>query len=252
MSERYVYKCPKCGKLFTCGLDKAYSCEDCGTKMEIVNSFDYPTLEASKEELTNLEKDIKPFETDFQFNAPISINESKVGKTIISGTLLSEGISKNNNLYSIECMEKLDGLTDIPIYVGTGTNNKHTKESGIIGKILKTTFDRLKRKVLFVAEITNKSIAETVKSGWGISIGGKADGSMVLDKAGRVLTKIKNLILNHIQLLMPSTIRGLDSAQVENVEIQETMSFSNVPKLSKSQILQIVTSLIAHGEIKID
>ncbi|MFB3889205.1 MAG: hypothetical protein ACE14S_06910 [Candidatus Bathyarchaeia archaeon] len=187
--------------------------------------------------------EIQKFESEFTFNAPIAIEESKTGKTIISGTLLSEGLSKNGNLYTVECLESLGNLSNIPIFLGTDSNNRHTKALQV-GKILKTTFDKIKRKVTFIAEIFNQKVAETVAKGWGISIGGTANGAFVLDKLGRMLTHVKNLVLNHVQLLMPNTARGMDSAKVESVEVQETMMFSkNPPKLSRSQIVAILASM---------
>jgi hypothetical protein len=192
---------------------------------------------------------IKDFSSHFEYISPIAVQESKTGKAIIEGTLITEGISKNGHWYTIETLEQLDNLSDIPIYVGTDSRNKHTKSSGVIGKIIKTTFDKIARKVRFVAEIFNKSIAESVRSGWGISIGGKAKGQFILDKLGRIVTLVSKLVLNHVQLLMPTTQRGVPDAQVESVQIQESMIFRDMPKLSRTQIAKIISALVAEGEI---
>jgi len=235
-------------------------CSKCRSMMPFVRWISTEEYEAILKEKINYRsakpqskpiepRTIKEFNSNFVFQSPMEVTETLPKKTIIKGTLLSEGMSKNGRMYSIETLEKLDGLSDIPIFVGTGKNNQHSKASGVIGKIVKTIFDKVARKVRFIAEIFNKSIAESVKRGWGISIGGKGKGQILLDTLGRLITKVKSIILDHVQLLLPTTERGQESAQVETV-INETMTFTTgFPKLSRNQIVKIVSALIKEGVI---
>jgi hypothetical protein len=189
---------------------------------------------------------------DWQFISPtqIDVEESSLGVAIISGTLLAEGISKNGNLYTLDEMENIARSAEgVPIYVGittkidpnTGllTKNMHqNSDEHRVGKILQTIFDKVARKIKFIAELVNTAlhptIVEEVKKGWGISIGGKGNASYILDSLGRLLTKIIGLKMNHVQLLPPEVIRGQDDAQVESntqpKEFQESMIFYDIPK----------------------
>ena len=181
----------------------------------------------------------------FEYISPthISIEESYRGVAIITGTLLAEGISRNGNLYTVEEMANIAPQAEgMPIYVGTmeGINpNTGLKVKGIhanleenrVGRIIRAVFDPIARKIKFWAEIVNTAnhsdIIQKIKKGWGISIGGIAtNAKYTLDKiANRIVTKIMGLQLNHVQLLAPNVIRGMDSAQVEGVQVQESMLF---------------------------
>jgi len=179
----------------------------------------------------------------FEFISPtvVDIEESYQEVAIISGTLLREGVSRNGNIYTISEMEKIaNQAVGVPIYVGTMTKrdpntgllmkNMHANlEKNKVGEIIRTKLDKASRKIKFWAKIFNTvihpHIIEEVKKGWGISIGGIATkAKFVIDKlTGKILTKIADLILNHIQLLPPTTLTGVPSAKVEKVEIQESM-----------------------------
>ena len=47
------------------------------------------------------------------------------------------------------------------------------------------------------------------------------------------------LQLNHVQLLAPNVIRGMDSAQVEGVQIQESMIFGEEFKEPSVRIVKL-------------
>jgi len=184
----------------------------------------------------------------FEFISPtkIVLEETARGVAIISGTLLSEGISRNGNLYTIEEIEHIAKQgEDQPIYTGTMTKidpntgllckNLHANiEQKKIGRIIRTWLEG--RKIKFLAEIVNTlefpDIVNKVKTGWGISIGGVATKAKQLwDKiSNRIITKIKDLTLQHVQLLEPQVSRGQETAQVETVKVQETMVFYQMPK----------------------
>jgi len=209
----------------------------------------------------------------FEFISPVrggtivEVEEAHTKTVDISGILLREGVSRNNNLYTIEEManiaEQAEGL---PVFVGT--MRKRDPNTGIIktgmhadiasnrvGKIIEVFFDRLRRVIRFVARIQNTKafprIVEEVKKGWGISIGGVADkAKVVLDETKRVLYKISGMILNHIQLLEPWKQTGVEGAKVESVEIQESMTFK-VKKLDHKKLTAIIHALIQSGDINV-
>jgi len=178
----------------------------------------------------------------FEFRTPLTIIQEakKEGVALIQGTLLAEGVSRNGNLYTIEEMERIAKQAEgTPIYYGTMTKidpntgmiirNAHANiPENKVGRIIKAWLDKKARKIRFIAEVVNTpkfpDIIKKIKSGWGISIGGVATkAKYVMDKIGRILLKVLGLKLNHVQLLSPSTLRGMQSAKVEKVQIHETM-----------------------------
>ena len=184
----------------------------------------------------------------FNFITPVevTVEETASGVAMITGTLLIEGLSRNKNLYTIQYMDKIAKSTEgVPIYTGimtkidpnTGllTKGMHAnKEPNRIGKIVKTVFDKAKRKIKFWAEIVNTAnfpaIIQEVKKGWGVSIGGIAHGARwVFKKFGKIrklVLDIRDMVVNHVQLIPPTVVRGQKEAKVESVAIQETMIFS--------------------------
>lgn len=196
----------------------------------------------------------------FEFIAPteVEIEETSKGVAIIKGIMLREGVSTNGNVYTVDEMENIAKQAEnMPIYVGTRSkidpnlgikrDNMHDNtESHCVGRIISAIFDKAKRVIRYIAEIVNTSrfpkIIEEVKAGWGISIGGKADAKVVIDKARRILYKITNMILSHIQLLEPHVKLGQDEARVQNVEIQETMIMYELIKKEKINVsVNVVT-----------
>ena len=105
----------------------------------------------------------------FNFITPVevTVEETASGVAMITGTLLIEGLSRNKNLYTIQEMASIAKSTEgAPIYTGTMTKidpntglltkNMHAnKDSNRIGKIIKTVFNKTKRKIKFWAEIVN-------------------------------------------------------------------------------------------------
>jgi len=169
-----------------------------------------------------------------QYTAPFEIEETRDDGIFINGTLLAEGLSKNGNLYTLDEMESIaksaEGVpirygvtTDIDPNTGMLARNVHDKsDENIIGKIVKTVLDPVKRIIKYWAVLWNSikfpNITETVKKGWGVSIGGWAKkGVWILDKIGRAVLRIIGLKVNHVQLLSPEVKRGQDEAKVESV-----------------------------------
>jgi hypothetical protein len=182
----------------------------------------------------------------FEFRSAIHIEETSGNKALISGTLLIEGISRNKNIYTINEMENIaNRAIGVPMYFGvkedinpnTGlmAKNLHDDSSdNRIGKIIKTALDTVKRKITFIAEVVNTpkfpDIVSKIKSGWGVSVGGfVTKANWVVDKIKGLCMLIRNMVVEHVALVEPSVVRGQDEAKVENVSIQETMTFDRIP-----------------------
>lgn len=193
--------------------------------------------------MSQIEEQMIMFPFEYISPAYISIEESFHGVAIITGTLLAEGISRNGNLYTVEEMALIAPQAEgMPLYVGTMEGidpNTGLKIKGLhanleenrVGRIIRAVFDPITRKIKFWAEVVNTAIhsdiIKKIKEGWGVSIGGIATNAhWAVDKiTKRLVTCIKGLQLNHVQLLAPNIIRGMDSAQVEGVQVQESMIF---------------------------
>ena len=203
----------------------------------------------------------------FEFISPteITIEESASGVAMVTGTLLREGVSRNGNLYTVSEMENIANQAEgMPIYVGTTTkvdpnygikrDNTHANfEENRVGRIIRTVFNKVKRIIKFWAELVNTKshpkIIEEVKQGWGISIGGIATkAKVVMDEVGRLLIKVLGMKLKHVQLLAPHIARGQVEAQVDGVEIQESMVFYDLPK----QTMEVNKIDLGHGIKNVD
>lgn len=197
---------------------------------------------------------------DWEYISPVAIDveETEQGVAIIKGTLISEGVTGNGNLYTLDEMENIArGAEGVDIYYGTMTKfeesigmyrkNAHADvNENKVGKIMKTIFDRVARKVLFIAQIMNTDkypdLISKVKKGWGISVGGKGKGQFLLDALGRLVTKVCGLQVRHVALLDPHTPRGQQSAQVESdpvdKEFEETMTFYELPPMKITVVVE--------------
>jgi len=187
----------------------------------------------------------------FQFNSRVKTIEESKGQTFIEGCLISEGKSENGNDYSFESLRTIaKSAISAPLYFGVDSRNRHVKGEPI-GRIVKTWFNKRFGRVNFRALISSKKIAETVKEGFGLSIGGTANAKNFIDNFGRICQKIFSLTIEHVQLLSPLVHRGVQSAVVSKV-INETMIFSSSATrkfLSKDEISAIIFALEIKGEI---
>lgn len=186
----------------------------------------------------------------FQFESGVSVEESKQKSTVIKGVLLSEGISGNGNLYTVEEMKDIAKQAfGIPLYYGVDWLNRHAKGEPI-GKIVKAKFDSVAKKIIFWAKITNQKIAESVQKGWKVSIGGSAKFvQYMLTNLGKIVMRLKGITLEHLQLFEPHVKAGVSDAQVEQV-IEESMRFDDKRILSNNQLTAIITALQINGELK--
>lgn len=206
--------------------------------------------------MTEIEESMK---FEFEFTSPLllEIEESAIGVAMITGTLLSEGVSRNGNQYTLDMMDQIaETAKGAPIFYGTTTRinpntglltrNMHLKESfARVGEITETWLDNAARKIKFRAHIianeTFPNIVSEIKKGWGVSIGGKGFGTSFFDAAGRKITKIMSMIVNHVQLLSPDMPSGVDDAKVETAEpkiIQESFEWVE-EKESEERITEI-------------
>lgn len=181
---------------------------------------------------------------EFEFTSPllVEIEETTMGVAMITGTLLAEGLSNNSNLYTIEEMEHIaETAKGAPIFYGTTTKinpntgrltaNMHRNYEGCqVGEIFETWIDKIAKKIKFRAHLIDNPnfphLIEEVKKGWGVSIGGRGLAQKFIDAAGRVITKVLSLSVNHVQLLRPETPRGQYEAQIESGPQQIEESFS--------------------------
>jgi hypothetical protein len=190
-----------------------------------------------------------------EFYSPISVEES--GRTkYVTGTLITEGISRNNFYYNAENLQEIaDSVVGVPIYFGTETRvnpntgkltaNMHKKGSEAVGRIVSAIIDKVSKKIKFRAEIF-ESFADKIKRGWGVSIGAKGLAEHVVDAAGRVITKLFGITVNHVQLLSPETQTGVQGAEIENVE--ESVWFEQ-PKIDKKVIAAVIAALQNQNEV---
>jgi hypothetical protein len=134
-------------------------------------------------------------------------------------------------------------MQDINPNTGLPVKNLHADvEPNRIGKILKTTLDKINRKITFIAEVANTpnfpDIVSKIKAGWGVSIGGfVTKANWFVDAVKGLCMKIKNLTVEHVQLIDPTVVRGQDAAKVEDVAVQECMIMDvPLPKLSLGKV----------------
>ena len=184
----------------------------------------------------------------FSFKSPIEIEAQVSGRAIIRGVLLSEGISRNGNLYTISEMAHIaETVVDTPIEVGINWRGKHAR-SPRVGKIIRAWLDKKARKIFFVAEVWG-SIAKRVREGWGVSIDGIAKkASYVMMESGKIVTKIRDLILTKVQIFGREGRTGVPSAKVTSVQVEESMAFGS-QGLTNLELRAIVSALVATGEI---
>jgi len=206
---------------------------------------------------------------NFEYLTPLKVEETSKGKAVISGTLATTGISRNGHAYDLPTLRQVaESSVGKPLYYGTTTkidpntgircHNMHDDvEANRIGKITRTTFNKRTGIVKFLAEVWNTSkfpkLVSQVKRGFGISLKGIAyDAKNVLDRMKGIVTKIGNIIIESVQLMSPETKRGIQNAQVEAVQVQESMTFfsyHNRKFLTAQEITLIVQALSNSGEL---
>jgi len=190
----------------------------------------------------------------FIYQSPIEVEES--GKQFfVTGCLMSEGLSLNGNYYEFESLKSIaESAVSKPVYMGLTTQlvngfrvrNLHDRSKAPIGRIVKTWLNKTARRVYFKALVYNREIAEKIKQGWHVSIGGNVLHEIV-EEAGRKIARIKRCIVSHLQVFSPEVPSGVQGAEVHQV-VQECCAFVT----ERGRILplkEIIASLEAIGEI---
>jgi len=204
---------------------------------------------------------------NYQWNAPVKVTETSYNRATISGVLIAEGTSRNGHLYELTELRNIaKQACGVPINFGTVSKLLDTKTglviknahdespNAVVGKIIRTTFSPKRKLVTFFGEIWNTkkfpNIVQEVKNGFGISIGGFIQyAQYVIDKAKRHVLQIKDMIVQHVQLVSPKVVRGQDQAKVETVLVHESMSFyaNNGRLLSRNMLFALVIALELKG-----
>jgi len=181
---------------------------------------------------------------EFYFTSPLILEETAKDYVMAEVTLLTEGLSKKGYLYTVADADfNLVTRTALnkPIYYGTNIVGEHSapkikgiflkSHSGIfsdaspVGKVVKTWFDSVARKVKAKIKIWDKDLVHRIKEGFKISIRGIFDSFKRVLHKGRNAIKPLGLRIKDIQLLEPTTTVGVSGAKVEKI-LEETMSFN--------------------------
>jgi len=194
---------------------------------------------------------------DFIFTSPISVQESE-GKTLISGTLICEGISRNGNQYTLPILRSIaQQSVGKPLIYGVDEHGKHLTHGETVGKIIKTVFDKLAKKVRFIAEVTSNWLKNAIKPyDFGVSIDGQTTDVDVVQKFGKAILRLKDIIIKHIQIVPLKFAKlGIPEATISDVRhVTETMTFMTSRKriLTENQVLDLVAGLIQQKVIAIE
>lgn len=181
------------------------------------------------------------YKFDFRITGPLEVEEAFANRALLKGVFLKlKKVTKNGREYQIEEGESIaKGLVGMPVYFGTDPlTNKHVRDSDhLVGRVIKAVFDKAKKVIRGVIEVWNTStfpnLIESIKKGWGFSIGGKAKDLIptgTLNSLGRAIVKVIGMKPNHLQLLKPEVPRGQQEARVTEVEtVEETYTFDPCP-----------------------
>ncbi|MGD0202402.1 MAG: hypothetical protein ABSC20_00670 [Candidatus Bathyarchaeia archaeon] len=188
----------------------------------------------------------------WNWTVPFHVEESLNGKRF-KGVLATEGISNNKNIYETDLLNSLVGqVVGLKIFFGTCTKvnpntgqltaNMHDESGEPIGQILRGWIEKGK---LWIEGILEESFAKLhkISKGWGLSLKGKGAVSYAVDAAGSVLSRIRKMVLSSIQLLSPNTPRGMDSAEVK--EVQESLWVEQ--PFSDEELASIIVTLNEQG-----
>jgi len=203
---------------------------------------------------------------EFKFESPLILEETFKDYVMVEATLLTEGRSTKGYLYTVDDANfnmVAETAVGKPIYHGINVVGEHKApklkgvylkgHSGIfdenavaVGKVVKSWFDILTRKVKAKLKIWDKDLIHRIKKGFKVSVRGVFDRFKNVIHKGQNAMKVFGLKIKDIQLVEPSTKVGVRGAQVEKV-LEETMSFENFGVLG--DVGAVVGQLIADGEI---
>ncbi len=191
-------------------------------------------------------------EFDWRCTSALHIEESEKeskGK-VITGTLIVQGFAnKDRHYFEADEIENISRtITNVPVHFGTGPRidpntgvldkNMHlVDDEDKVGELFKVELAPDRKSIKYWARvwntIKNPHIEESVKEGWGISIGGMAKGfKMMINKAKEVAMRIIGMAVQQVSLFPPETKRGQQEAKVEDVYIAESEMDFDLPPLN--------------------
>jgi len=175
---------------------------------------------------------------EFVVTSPLEVEETYSDRAILSGVFLKlADVTRNGREYQVEEGAQIATLLQgMPVYFGADPlTGKHKKgEPFKVGNVINTLFDKVKKIISGKVEVWNTKLypdlISRIKKGWGFSIGGKAmdlQPTGFLNELGRKIKRVLGMRPNHMQLIPPTTIRGQDEAQVEDIiPVEETFELS--------------------------
>jgi len=179
---------------------------------------------------------------EFTFTSPLVLEETYRDYVIVEATLLTEGISKHNYLYTVSDANfqlVAETAENSPVYYGVNIFGEHKapkvkgdwlqshsgffdKKAKPVGKIVQSWFDRIGRKVKAKIKIWEPDLMRRIRKGFKLSIRGVYDKFKRVFYKGRNAIKVIGLRIKDIQLIEPSQKVGVAGAKVERV-LEETM-----------------------------
>lgn len=136
-------------------------------------------------------------------------------------------VSQNNppTEYRIEEGDTIaTSLIGVPVYYGVNWTGKHDRTGDSIGIVEKTK--NAGERIFAWIRVINKELIDKLKKGtkFLFSVGGVAQFTEVVKKAGKVVMRMVGALCNHLQMVPSGVKVGFPNAKMEElVEINETV-----------------------------
>lgn len=202
----------------------------------------------------------------FIFESPLILEETFYDHITVEATLLTEGLSKHNKLYTVDDTNfKLVAETALnkPIYYGQDVFGQHyappifgkwsqehlgdgSEDAKPVGKIIESWFDDKTRRVKAKLRIWQSDLMRRLRGGFKISVRGLFDDFKNVVYQGKNAMKVIGLRIKDIQILEPEVRIGVEGAKVEKV-LEESMEFFSS---EDNEDVAIISGLIEGGFIK--
>jgi hypothetical protein len=174
----------------------------------------------------------------------ISFEETveKKGALIEVTALELEKVSQNNppTMYRLEDGDMIAAsLVGSPVYFGTLWTGRHDKNKECIGEVESTK--NLGTKIKAWVRVTSKDIIERLKKGikFKFSVGGNAEFSEIVKKAGRNVVRMVKAVCNHLQMVDNNVIVGFPNAKLDRVvEINESVMFFDPDEMISEDVAE--------------
>jgi len=206
---------------------------------------------------------------EFTFKSPLILEESFKDYVMVEATLLTEGRSTHGFLYTVPDADfnlVAESAVDKNVYFGVDVFGQHKAPSANkgevwlqshndsvsgdnvepVGKIVKSWFDRLARRVKAKIKIWDTSLMSKIRKGFKISIRGLFDKFKDVFHNGQLSRKVFGLRIKDVQIVPPEKGVGVKGAKVEKI-LEETMDFGFDSDFDL--VTNVVLQLVANGEI---